>query len=283
MRFLLKHASKENSANVNTKKAKSKNVENFNTKKAKSKNLENVENGTSQPLPQANNISDANTSVSNENSTTSLHSNPRVIEAANIFEEGELKHEIKKCKICNEVRTVFHQAPQVQPILNKNDLFPPFSWSVREDGKCNRCYQEEKSNSKRKNPSAAPKFSGIFTNNDIEGNRVPHNNMHFENIPPYLQKLTLLETAMISKINTITNITILKYGMLRGKGHSIAVPNDMKIAKTLPNLPQEVGIILLRKKGANGEVLKEYTVRRDFVEKALTGLVFGWPNGGIEN
>ena len=66
--------------------------------------------------------------------------------------------------------------------------------------------------------------------------------------------------------------------MLKGKGHSIAIPNDMKIAKTLPNLPQEVGIILLRKKDEEGEVLKDYTVKRSKVEGALkVGGVRGGP------
>ena len=184
--------------------------------------------------------------IENEHSSNVLHSNPRVVEAAAIFEDGELKHDIDRCKICHEVRPVFQQAAHVEPKLNDNDLYSPVLWSVGDDGKCSRCCQEEINNRKRKNPSAAPKFSGIFTTYDDEVDcETIHNNMHFENIPPYLKNLSLLETAMISKITTITNITILKYGMLKGKGHFIAIPNDMKIAKTLPNLPQEVGIILL--------------------------------------
>ena len=145
-----------------------------------------------------------------------------------------------------------------------------------------RCHKDKMSN-KRKNHVTVPKFSGIFTlNENPKYNELNHNSMHFENVPPYLENLSNLETAMTSKINIITNITALKYGMLKGKGHSIAVPNDMKIAKTLPNLPQEMGIILLRKKGDNGQVLKEFTVKRANVERALKGLVFGYPHGGID-
>ena len=41
-----------------------------------------------------------------------------------------------------------------------------------------------------------------------------HNNMHFDAIPPNLQNLTTLETALISKISVIMKVTVLKYGML---------------------------------------------------------------------
>ena len=140
-----------------------------------------------------------------------LHSNPRVNEAARIFEEGELKHDIGRCKVCSEVRPVFHEADYVKPKLNDNDMFSPLLWSIRENGKCGRCHLEERNNAKRKNPCAAPKFSGIFTEvgntDDVE---ITHNNMHFEKVPPYLQNLSNLETVMVSKINIITNITILK-------------------------------------------------------------------------
>ena len=44
-------------------------------------------------------------------------------------------------------------------------------------------------------------------------------------------------------------VTVLKYGMLCGKGHSIGIPNEMKIATTLPILLKEVGIVVLKKKG----------------------------------
>ena len=63
--------------------------------------------------------------------------------------------------------------------------------------------------------------------------------------------------------------------MLSGKGHSIGIPNNMKIAKTLPTLPQDVGIIILRKKGDKGTVIRDYTVKRKRIEEALKGLVYG--------
>ena len=118
--------------------------------------------------------------------TSSLHSNPRVVEAARIFEEGELKHDVAQCRICNEIRPVFYKTTHVEPKLNDNDMYFPKSWSVGNDGKCNRCRQEEIDNKKRKNPTSAPKFSGIFSRMESEcGVNFLHNNMHFEEIPPY--------------------------------------------------------------------------------------------------
>ena len=74
--------------------------------------------------------------------------------------------------------------------------------------------------------------------------------MHFDAIPSNLQNFkTTLETALISKISVIMKVTVLKYGMLCGKGHSIGIPNEMKIATTLPILLKEVGIVVLKKKG----------------------------------
>ena len=85
-----------------------------------------------------------------------------------------------------------------------------------------------------------------YTASDI----IKHNNMHFDAIPSNLQNFkTTLETALISKISVIMKVTVLKYGMLCGKGHSIGIPNEMKIATTLPILLKEVGIVVLKKKG----------------------------------
>lgn len=48
---------------------------------------------------------------------------------------------------------------------------------------------------------------------------------------------------------------------------TISLPQDMHIARTLPLLPKEVGVIILRRTGAL-KVLKQYTARRDTVKRA---------------
>ena len=103
--------------------------------------------------------------------------------------------------------------------------------------------------------------------------------MHFEAIPPYLQNLTTLEAALISRISVAINVHILRYGMLAYKGHCVSLPQEMQIATQLPLLPQEVGIVVLKRKGSN-EALRQYTVKRKTVEDALKGLCFGYPHGG---
>ena len=133
-----------------------------------------------------------------------------------------------------------------------------------------------------KKKSQAAKFSGCYSLPEDMGpvcNKIRTNNMHFEPVPPYLQNLTSVEMALISKIAVAINVHILRYGMLASKGHCISLPQEMHIAKHLPLLPQEVGIVVLKRKGTN-EVLHQYTVKRTIVEEALKGLCFGFPHGG---
>ena len=47
------------------------------------------------------------------------------------------------------------------------------------------------------------------------------------------------------------NVHVLRYGMLTSKGHCISLPQEMKIAASLPLLPEEVGIVILKRKGSN--------------------------------
>ena len=110
-------------------------------------------------------------------------------------------------------------------------------------------------------------------------NEIQTNNMYFEVIPPYLQNLTTLEAALISRISVAINVHILRYGMLASKGHCVSLPQEMQIATQLPLLPQEVGIVVLKRTGSN-EKLRQYTVKRKTVEDALKGLCFGYPYGG---
>ena len=110
---------------------------------------------------------------------------------------------------------------------------------------------------------------------------IRHNGMHFLPVPPFLQNLTILEVALIRRITVIMNVHLLRYGMLASKGHSISFPQRMQIAKELPLLPSEVGIVVLRRKGSQNS-MRQYTVQRSKVENALRGLCFGYPEGGVQ-
>ena len=200
-----------------------------------------------------------------------IHSNPKVIEAIKDFENGEKLHTIGKCKICYEIQPIFNFTKQVDNSTGEGSNISTNKWKIKNNDTCERCHKEIALN-QRKKESKIPKFSGMFSEEmDIHhtaSDIIKHNNMHFDAIPPNLQNLTTLETALISKISVIMKVTVLKYGMLCGKGHSIGIPNEMKIATTLPLLPKEVGIVVLKKKGDNS-IVKEYTVSRKKVQDAL--------------
>ena len=57
----------------------------------------------------------------------------------------------------------------------------------------------------------------------------------------------------------------------------VAIPHDLKVFTKLPQLPSEVGILLLRS-GKNRS--KAYMASRERVQTALQGLVFGFPKYG---
>ena len=76
-------------------------------------------------------------------------------------------------------------------------------------------------------------------------------------------------------------VHMLRYGMMSSKGHSVSVPQRMSISTQLPKLPEQVGIVILKRKGKNDENIKHYTVKRHSVENALKCLCYGIPNGGL--
>ena len=102
------------------------------------------------------------------------------------------------------------------------------------------------------------------------------NNMHFKPVPSYLRDLTSVEVALIARINSVQRIHLLTQGMLSAKGHVVAYQVEPKIAATLPLLAQQLGIVLLKRRTARG-LLRAYSVRRQRVQNALLGLVYG-PN-----
>ena len=72
----------------------------------------------------------------------------------------------------------------------------------------------------------------------------------------------------------------LKYGMLASKGHAVSIPHDIHLLTKLPQLPSEVGILLVRG-GKNNS--KAYCASRKRVQDAQEGLVFGCPKYGVSD
>ena len=70
--------------------------------------------------------------------------------------------------------------------------------------------------------------------------------------------------------------------MYAGKGHSITLPRPMSIAKELPLLPSDVGIVILKRIGASGKS-RHYSVKRQVVQDALEVLCYGYPLGGVDS
>jgi hypothetical protein len=75
--------------------------------------------------------------------------------------------------------------------------------------------------------------------------------MHFLPVPPFLDDLTAVELALVSKITGVMRIHVLRTGMLSSAGHVTSLPNTMHIATTLPLLPTEVDIIILKRRGTS--------------------------------
>ena len=100
----------------------------------------------------------------------------------------------------------------------------------------------------------------------------------FTQFHQFLANLTLIETLIIRKITVALYVHTLKYGMLASKGHAVAIPQDMKVYRKLPLLPEEIGILVLKSSKTNS---KRYLASRPKVQNALEGLVFGFPKYGV--
>ena len=70
-----------------------------------------------------------------EEAAGKLHSNPAVIEAALMFEQGEALHTIETCQVCFETQPVFH--------VTKPDGEVSFKpWKTNRNGMCKRCQND---------------------------------------------------------------------------------------------------------------------------------------------
>ena len=134
---------------------------------------------------------------------TFYHQNPKVRSSTQRFIEGEDKHEIDTCVVCLETRPVFHSS-----FDNKKTTVKLNPWKLT-DGVCRRC-KTDLYNKK----ALAPRFSGYLTPPEYlptnEHDRIKSNNQHFLPVPPYLQNLSAVEIALISKISVVMNIHTLR-------------------------------------------------------------------------
>ena len=208
-----------------------------------------------------------------------IHANPKVSEAIKKFEEGEQKHDFVTCNVCLETRPFFNESFENvdNSLVNIRNVF------INKKGVCTKCVTDSRKRNK-KNTRRPAKWSGYLSvESDLgpEKSLIRHNNMHFYPIPDVLKQLTTIELALISKITVCMRVHMLRYGMLSSKGHSVSVPQRMSIARQLPKLPQQVGIVVLKRKGQN-QKSKHYTVKRKSVEDALNCLCYGIPNGGLD-
>ena len=208
-----------------------------------------------------------------------IHSNIVVHEMMSRFSDGELHHTVQKCKVCQEVRPIFNETEPSSKFSAQN--CKPLKMTNKWDfdlskGICMRC-DKNLSDIRKNKRATVPRFSGLFSSYET-GDGESHNNMNFLKIPPYLKRLRLIERLMVRRVSTYMSIHTLKYGMLASKGHSISIPQDMKIYSKLPLLPAEVGVLVLRSGRTNSKL---YLANRNYVQEALTGLVYGYPAGGL--
>ena len=98
------------------------------------------------------------------------------------------------------------------------------------------------------------------------------NNMDPQPMPSELQDLTIIEQQLISRLAPVINIHMLKHGGIAANGHCVTFTQNVnEPAQILPQLPKDIKIIRVRRKGAN-DTSKDFNVRRSIVEKALNWL-----------
>ena len=208
-----------------------------------------------------------------------ISANPEVHRMMKVFADGELKHSVATCIVCRETRPIFHATEPSTKFSEKNRKpAKVMDWKLDKNQKCARC-KKNINDIKKKQMDSIPTFSGHLTSTEDCFNKNYHNNMHFLDVPPFLKNLTAVEQLMIRKIIVSQFIHTLKYGMLASKGHAISIPQDMKVYKCLPLLPEEVGVLLIKNKNNTS---KRYLAKRDRVQNALNGLIYGVPFKGVE-
>ena len=89
----------------------------------------------------------------------------------------------------------------------------------------------------------------------------------------HLQGLTQVEEMLISAVMPIVSIYRLPHGQYGYSGHVINLPQDVaSFATSLPRLPSELDVVVVRKEGVNQSNC-DFRVRRSVLHRALEWLV----------
>ena len=82
-----------------------------------------------------------------------------------------------------------------------------------------------------------------------------------------------MEEMLIAAVMPIMSIYRLPHGQYGYSGHVINLPQDaVSFASSLPRLPSELDVVLVRKEGTN-QSHKDFHVRRHVVHTALKWLI----------
>ena len=93
-------------------------------------------------------------------------------------------------------------------------------------------------------------------------------NAHFP-----LQNLTQVEEMLVSTVLPIMSLYRLPHGQYGYSGHVINLPQDVEsFANSLPRLPSQLDVIVVRKEGAT-QSHRDFRVRRSVVQRALQWLL----------
>ncbi len=91
-------------------------------------------------------------------------------------------------------------------------------------------------------------------------------------MPGELQGLMQIEEMLISQVMPMMTLYRLPHGQYGYRGHIINLPQDISsFATSLPRLPLELDVVLVRREGANGSH-KDFRVRRSKILGALEWL-----------
>ena len=96
-------------------------------------------------------------------------------------------------------------------------------------------------------------------------------------VPNELKDLSITEQQLICRVSPAIHIHMLKHGGISSSGHCVTFPQQVnEPAQILPNLPSEINIIKVQKKGRN-DSSKQFRVRRYQVQYALQWLKLNNP------
>ena len=88
-----------------------------------------------------------------------------------------------------------------------------------------------------------------------------------------MQGLSQVEEMLISAVMPIMSLHKLPHGQYGYTGHVVNLPQDVaSFARSLPRLPSNLNVLVIRKEGANN-THRDFQVRRQVVHRALQWLV----------